>query len=134
MKHDWPDDDSQIETENINLLMKTLRTRLEDSADIFSTDLMIGFITNSLSLFNETPPFTCFSFGDTDFIQQFRDILVKGAILLMLSGKALIDVGFDSLPSIVDLMQTKWKVELNAHLEEIKTIKSNIATFAIWRR
>jgi hypothetical protein len=143
---------SQTSIHNINLLMKTLRARLDSmgkvktkdeygneiyaECDIFSIATMVSFIVNSLSLFNGIPHFTLFTFEDTDFIQQFHDVLVQGAAIMALSSKALIEKGSEfSLtdqgvdykpPSVADLMQTEWSTELTNHTDKVKLIKQNM--------
>lgn len=148
---------SQVAIHNINLLMKTLRARLDSmgkiktkdsygneiyaDCDIFSVATLVSFIADSLSMFNEIPHFTMYTFDQTDFVQQFHNILVQGAVLMALSSKALIEKGSEfSLsdqgvdfkpPSVADLLQTEWSTELSNHFEKIKLIKQNMKPYPL---
>jgi len=143
---------SQIAIHNINLLIKTLRARLDSrgkvkstdqwgndvyvDCDIYNIDSLVSFIANSLSLFNEIPHFTFFTFEDTEIIAQFHDVIVQGATLMALSSKALLERGREfqindqgiqfTPPGVSDLMQTEWAAELANHFEKVKLIKFNM--------
>lgn len=143
---------SQISIHNINLLIKTLKARLDSSGkvqstdeygnivyvdcDIYSTEQLAAFLANSLTAFNQIPHFTFYTFEDTDMIQQFHDVIVQGATLMALAGKALLEKGKEfqitdnslslPLPGVSDMMQTEWAAELANHWEKVKMIKANL--------
>lgn len=143
---------SQTAIRNINILLKTLRARLDSrgktvmkdefgndvlvDCDIFSIDSLVSFIADSLASFNEIPHFTAFTFEDTEFLKIFHNIIVQGATLMALSSKALLERGREfqftdngvnfNPPTVSELMNTEWQAELNNHFEKIKLIKQNM--------
>lgn len=148
---------SQVAIHNINLLLKTLRARLDSSGkiltkdaygndiyvdcDIYSVAQLVSFLANSISLFNEIPVFSFFTFEDSEFIAQFHDVLVQGAALMALASKSLLERGrefkltdnginFD-LPTVSELMQTQWSTALANHFEKVKLIKTSMRPAAI---
>lgn len=143
---------SQVAIRNINKLLKTLKARLNSAGkaksvdqfgndiyvdcDIYSVDVLVTFLANSLTLFNEVPYFTFFTFDDTNIIDQFHDIIVQGGTLMALSSKALIERGREfqisdngvqfTPPTVSELLSTEWQSELANHTEKIKMIKNNM--------
>jgi len=148
---------SQEATININYLLKALRARLKSSGkvrskdqygnqvfidcDIYSTDQLVTFLADSLTLFNEIPHFTNFTFDDTDIIRQFLNIIVQGATLLALSSQALIERGREfqitdngvnfNPPTVSELLNTQFSTELTNHMEKLKMIKASMKPSAI---
>lgn len=137
---------------NINLLLKSLRARLNSSGktrvrdefgnikfldcDIYNVDDLVSFIAMSLSEFNQIPHFTEFTFEDTPIIELFHNVLVQGATLFALSSQALIErgrefqitdngIGFTP-PTVSELLNTQWSTELANWYEKIKLIKHNM--------
>jgi hypothetical protein len=137
---------------NINNLLKSLRARLKSAGkrkttdeygnvvykdcDIYSTDQLVSFVAQALTMFNEIPHFTSFTFDDTDIIELFHDVLVQGASLIALSSQALIErgrefnitdngIGFTP-PTISEMLNTQWQTELNNWWEKVKLIKHNM--------
>jgi hypothetical protein len=82
------DELSQVAIDNINDLLNHLRGNKD--CDIYSVDELVDFINQSLSIFNETPPFTSFAWDDTSIIKQIDDVLVQGSIYLALATKSRI--------------------------------------------
>lgn len=143
---------SQIAIMNINKILKALRARLNSSGkskakdkygnviyidcDIFSVDVLVTFIADSLTLFNEIPHFTEFTFDDVEFVKQFQNVLMQGALLMALSSKALIERGREftisdnginfTPPTVSDMLSTQWSAELTNHTEKVKQIKANM--------
>lgn len=143
---------SQIAICNINNLLKSLKARLNSAGksvgkdgygnviyhdcDIFSIDSLVTFLASSITLFNEVPHFTFFSFENTEIVQQFHDVIVQGALLWALASKALIERGREfnitdngisfTPPAISELLNTQWTTELNNHWEKVKLIKGNM--------
>jgi hypothetical protein len=75
---------------NINKLLKTLKIKLKNNdCDIYTIDELIIFLNIILSMFNETPHFTMFSWEDTVIIEQFHDVLTQGALYLVLGGTVI---------------------------------------------
>lgn len=148
---------SRCAIHNINLLLKTLRARLTSrgmtvskdehgnktfiTCDIFQLDDLIAFLAQSLSLYNETPHFTFFTFDDTWFVQVFHDVIVQGAVLMALSSKALIERGREGQitdnglswnpSSVSEMLSTQWGTELQNHWDKIKMIKGNMKPAAL---
>jgi hypothetical protein len=145
-------DYSQTAINNINHLLKSLRARLNAAGkhrttdefgnviykdcDIYSTDDLVSFVAQALSMFNEIPHFTFFTFEDTVIIEQFHDVLVQGATLIALSSQALIErgrefqindngIGFTP-PTISELLSTQWSTELTNWWDKVKLIKHNM--------
>ena len=137
---------------NINLLLKSLRARLDSrgkarfkdefgndvfvDCDIFSVEQLVSFLGISLSMFNQIPHFTFFTFEDGDIIAQFHEMIVQGGAIYALSSKALLERGREfqlndsgvqfTPPTVSELMQTEWSAELNIHLEKLKMIKASM--------
>jgi len=148
---------SQLAICNINRLLKSLRGRLDSrgkskfcdefgnpvyvDCDIFSPDQLVTFLELGLSMFNEIPHFTNFTFEDTQIIDQFREVLVQGATIYALSSKALLERGREfSLtdnginfvpPGVSDIMSTQYSAEMTQNFEKIKLIKSQMKPFPI---
>lgn len=137
---------------NINLLLKSLRARLDSQGksrfqdefgndvfvdcDIFSVEQLVSFLAISLSMFNEIPHFTFFTFEDTDIIAQFHEMFVQGGAMYALSSKALLERGREfqltdngvnfNPPTVSELMQTEWSAMLSQYFEKIKFIKNSM--------
>lgn len=143
---------SQIAIKNINKLIKSLKARLNSAGkakaadafgnviyvdcDIFSVDMLTTFIATALWDFNQVPYFTFFDFDDSDFIEQFGEILVEGATLYSLASKALIERGREfqitdnglnfNPPTVSELMQTQYSTLLAHYWEKLKYIKNSL--------
>jgi len=143
---------SQIAICNINNIMKSLRRRLKSSGkarrldeygnavykdcDVFTVDELVAFICQSLTMFNEVPHFTMFTWEDTPIIEQFHDVLVQGSLYLALGAQALIErgrefqiqdngVGFTP-PTISELLNTQYQKEMDNWWDKVKLIKHNM--------
>ena len=143
---------SQTAIRNINVLIKTLQARLNSrgkatvkdefgndiliDCDIYSIETLTSFLANSISLFNEIPHFTFFTFEDTEFIKIFHDVIVQGATLMALASKALIERGREfqfndngisfTPPTVSELLNSQHGTELANHWEKVKLIKANM--------
>lgn len=143
---------SQVAIQNINLLLKELKARLNSrgihvstdefgnkiytDCDIFTTDQLVTFLVTSMQMFNETPAFTYFTFDDTPIINTFSGILVQGASLIALSSQALIERGREMTitdssvsytpPTLSDILSTQWSTEFTNWNERVKMIKFNM--------
>lgn len=143
---------SQTAIRNINVLIKTLRARLDSrgkatvkdefgndiliDCDIYSVEQLTSFLANSISLFNETPHFTFFTFEDTEFIKIFHDVIVQGATLMALASKSLLERGREfqfqdngisfTPPTVSELLNSQFGTELNNHWEKVKMIKNSM--------
>jgi len=143
---------SQLAIHNINVLLKSLRARLDSrgkvnttdewgndvyvDCDIYGVDNLVSFLGNSLTMFNEIPHWTLFTFEDTEILQQFHDVIVEGAELLALSSKMLLERGREfqltdqginfNPPSVAELMNSRWSTLLTHHFEKVKLIKFNM--------
>lgn len=140
---------------NINKLIHLLKTRLASSSkaksidkngnycyvdlDIYSPEVLAGFLTLSLSDFNQNPPFSYFSFEDTSFTEFFAEVLVSGATLYALSSQALIERGREfsvsgngidfNPPTVSEMLETQYSALLSCHWEKVKNIKQSIHLF-----
>jgi hypothetical protein len=149
---DVPFNYSQTAILNINKLLKGLKARLKSSGksagvdqfnnpiyvdcDIYSTDQLVTFLAQSLSMFNQIPHFTMFEFHHTEIITIFYDILVQGATLLALSSQALIERGREyslsdngvslTPPTISELLNTQWSTELTNYMDKCKMAKATM--------
>ena len=143
---------SQIAIYNINKCLKALRARLNSSGkvltkdsfgndiyvdcDIYSVDMLVTFLADSLSLFNEIPHFTSFTFDDSEIIAQFQNVIVQGALIFALASKALIERGREfsisdnglnfTPPTMSDILGTQYQKEMDNHMEKLKMIKQNM--------
>lgn len=143
---------SQVAIRNINLLIKSLRARLKASGvhkvkdefgndvyrqcDIFNVDELVSFLAMSLSMFNQVPHFTGFTFEDTGIIELCHAILVQGAVIVALSGQALIErgrefnindngIGFTP-PTMSEILNSQYGTELTNYTETIKYLKDSM--------
>lgn len=140
---------SQNATRNINKVLKGVRRRLNSAGktaskdqfgnaiyvdcDIFNLDTLITFVCQSLTMFNEEPHFTMFTWEDTYIIDQFYNVLVQGAVILALASQALIERGSEynlsdngisfTPPTVAELLSSQWSTELTNHTDKIKRIK-----------
>jgi hypothetical protein len=143
---------SQNAIMNINKILKALKARLNSSGksrgrdqygnvvyidcDIFSVDMLVTFIADVLTEFNQIPHFTEFTFDDTEFVKMFQAILVQGATIRALSSKALIERGREftisdnginfTPPTVSEMLSTQWNTELTNFTEKLKQIKANM--------
>jgi len=150
-------DYSQLEIQNINKLLKTLRARLssrgkskqKDSygnniyvdCDIFSVDLLVTFLANSLTMFNEIPHYTFITFADTDLLNQFHNLLVEGAAINALASKAILekaseqsitDSGINFVaPAVSEILNTQYSTMLTAYIEKLKFVKNSLKPYPI---
>ncbi len=143
---------SQTAICNINNLLKSLKHRLKShgkarrtdeygnpiykDCDIFTVDELVAFLCQALSMFNEIPHFTMFTWEDTPIIEQFHDILTQGGLYLALGAQALIErgrefqiqdngIGFTP-PTISELLNTQYQKEMDAWYDKCKTIKRSM--------
>lgn len=145
-------DYSQDAIRNINKILKAVKARLNSSGkskgrdaygnviyvdcDIYSVDVLVTFIADSVGWFNEIPHLTNFTLDDSEFVNQFFHILVQGAVILALGSKALIERGREftisdnginfTPPTVSELLNTQWSTELTNHTERLKSIKQNL--------
>lgn len=143
---------SQVSIRNINKLLKTLKARLNSSGkakttdpfgnviyvdcDVFSNDMLITFIANAITDFNQVPYFTFFTFDDTPIIDQFHDIIVEGATLMALASQALIERGREfqitdngvsfTPPTVSELLNTQYSTLLTNYTDKLKYIKNSM--------
>lgn len=143
---------SQTATININKLIKSLKARLNSAGkaksvdsfgnviyvdcDIFSIDMLVTFLATALTDFNQVPFFTFFTFDESDFVDQFMEILVEGATLYALASKALIERGREFSitdnginfvpPTVSELMMTQYNTLLTHYWDKLKMIKASL--------
>jgi len=150
-------DYSQIAIANINKLLKLLKRRLNSagkvkstdkygnviyiSCDIFSVDQLVTFLAGALWDFNQVPYFTNFTFDDSNFVNQFGEILVEGATIYALASRALIEKGNEynvsdngisfTLPTVSDLLNSQWSTTLTNYWDKLKYIKNSLRPHAL---
>jgi hypothetical protein len=143
---------SQAAIYNINELLKILKARLNSSGkalakdnygnsyyvdcDIFSTDMLVTFLATALMEFNQIPYFTYFTFDDSEFINQFGEILVEYATIYSLASKMIIERGREfqlsdngltfTPPTVSELMNTQYGSLLASYDNKIKYIKNSL--------
>jgi len=143
---------SQEAISNINLMLKTLKARLDSAGkakfkdkngndvfvdcDIYTVEQLTSFLVWSLERFNEIPHFTLFTFEDTDMMMQFHAVIVQGATLFALSSKSLLERGREfqltdngvnfNPPTVSELMSTQWAASLTNYWEVVQYIKKNL--------
>ena len=148
---------SQEAIQNINIIMKGVRTRLSSSGlakttdafgnvtyqncDIFSVDQLTVFIVGALSAFNQIPTFTAFTFESSEIIKIFWEVLVQHAVIYALGSKALLERGREFNitdngvsfvpPSMSELLNTQFSAELGNWTEKVKLIKQNMKPAAL---
>ena len=141
---------SQLAIFNINKLIKTLKARLNSSGkskstdsfgnviyvdcDIFSIDMLVSFLANALSDFNQIPFFSFYTFEDLPSI--FHDIIVEGATITALASQALIERGREftisdnsvnfTPPSMSEALMTQYSTLLSNYTDKLKMIKSSL--------
>lgn len=80
-------DYSQEAINNINIVLKLIKLRLNNwhrEFDVYTTDQMVSFATESLSRLNCIPPFTNLKWDDTSYLQPlYNDLADMAACLLM---------------------------------------------------
>jgi len=139
---------------NINNLLKSLRARLKSQGkarrtdeygnviykdcDIYTVDELVSFLCRSLSMFNEVPHFTFFTWEDTPIMEQFHDVLVQGGLYLALGAQALIERGREfqindngtgfTPPTISELLNTQYQKEMDAWWDKCKVIKYSMSS------
>lgn len=152
---DIPYDYSQVAIRNINKLLKTLRARLRSrgkvkakdaygndiyiTCDIYDLNTLLALLGNSLSLFNEVPHFTLFTFDDTPFVDQFHDLIVEGAVMNAMQSQALLETGLNfqisdsgvgfTPPNIGEMLNTQFNTLYGQLFERIKFIKNSFKPF-----
>ena len=143
---------SQDAIRNINKLLKSLKARLNSAGkakatdvygnvvyvdcDIFTIDMLVTFLGTALWDFNQVPFFTFFQFDDSNFVEQFGEILVEGATLYALASKALIERGREfqitdnglnfNPPTVSEIMMTQYSSLLTHYWEKLKYIKNSL--------
>jgi hypothetical protein len=145
-------DFSQNAIRNVNKLIKALKTRLNSDGkakstdaygnviyvdcSIYSIETLTNTLAQSLTMFNETPYFTFFTFEDTDMVNQFFNVIIDGATLIALASQALIERGREfaitdngvsyTPPLVSELLNTQYTTLLTAHTEHLKYIKNSL--------
>lgn len=140
---------SQDAIKNINRLLKPLKKKLSSNksitdkqenivyidGDIFSIETLVSALASSLTLFNECPLFSRFSFDETGFIDEHGPLLIEGAFVILLGTRSLIEAGKKefvtkddgisfSVPTISELLTTSYSVEIQNYCEKVKRTKS----------
>jgi len=142
---------------NINKIIKVMRARLSSQGkarikdeygnykyidcDIYTIPQLATFAAVSLPAFNEIPHFTWYTWEDTDFVDQFLDVLAQHATVFALASKVMLERGreFDITdngtsfrpPGVSDVLQTQYTTELNNWWEKVKLIKQNMKPMGI---
>lgn len=143
---------SECATNNINKIMKSLKSRLNSSGkaksadaygnttyvdcDIFSIANLTTFIATALSDFNQVPFTTYFTFDEDYFVDQYLEILVEGATLYALCSQDLMERGREfqltdnglnfNMPTVSELMNTQYTTLLSHYWEKLKYIKNSL--------
>jgi hypothetical protein len=153
-------DFSDEEIAGVNVLLKYLKSRLRsegkkpsrdefgafitdgygelimEDCPVFSDEIMVCFLCQSLSEFNMVPFFTSYNFSDTVIKTLFSSAIVEGAYIVALASQALIEKGRDfqitdggisyQPPQLGDFLQGHYQNWLTTYRERLKFIKSSI--------
>lgn len=157
---DFVFDFSPEEIKGINILLKFLKARLRsvgkkpqrdefgaflydgygqlvtEDCDVFTNDVLVALLMQSLSEFNSTPFFTAYSFAEHLIQNLFAQTIVEGAYVFALASQSLIEKGRDFTisdggvsyqpPQLGDFLNTHYSNWLTSHRERIKFIKMSI--------
>lgn len=153
-------DFSAEEIYGINILLKFLKARLRsigkkpqrdefgafiydgygqlitEDCDVFTNDILVALLMQSLSEFNSTPFFTNYSFADSIIQTLFTQVIVEGAYVFALASQSLIEKGRDFTitdggisyqpPQLGDFLSTHYGTWLTSYRERVKFIKLSI--------
>ena len=153
-------DFSKEEINGINVLLKYLKARLRSdgkkpqrdefgafirdaqgeltykTCNVFSDEILVCFLCQSLSEFNMIPFFTTFSFADRIIYTTFSQIIVEAAMVFALASQALVEKGRDFTisdggvsyqpPALGDFLASQYNNFLSNYRERVKFIKNNI--------
>jgi len=145
-------DYSQRAIRNINKLIAMIKMRVANDAkakiedvwsnivyvdcNIFSVSTITTAIATSITSFNQIPFFTFFTFEDTEFIEQFAEILVEGATYNLLAAQALLEQGKQftindqgasyTPPAVGEMLNTQYGGLLTHYWEKLKYIKASM--------
>ncbi len=153
-------DFSQQELEGINVLLKYLKARLRsdgkkpkrdkfgafvydsygelvtEDCNVFTDEILVCFLCQSLSEFNSTPFFTSYLFSDQIIYKTFANIIVEGAYVVALASQALVEKGRDFTisdggisyqpPALGDFLQSHYQNWLTTYRDRLKFIKASI--------
>jgi hypothetical protein len=148
---------SQTAILNINKVLKILKARLNNNGkaksvdrfgnvifvdcNVFSDEILVTFIANAMSEFNQIPYFTWFNWEDTPIVDQFMDILAERATIDALASQALIEKGREfqindngvsfTPPMVAEILQTQYSTMLTSFNERLKYIKNSMRPHAI---
>ena len=140
VKHDY----SQEEVRGINILLKTLNSKLRNVAfksdgtrcDVFDQDDLIEFICAGLSEFNATPTITGFNFADQAVYTTFKDVITTGAMLQAWYGQSILEAGKEwtvtdngvtiNPPQISAAITNIYNSQLSDYRAKLKEIKRNL--------
>lgn len=140
---------SQDEIYGINILMKTLRTRLRNNqtlptglqCDIFESNDLADFLNAALSDFNSTPTITTYLFSSPMIYNLFSDVIVEGAYIKALAALAPIQAGSEltitdngtslTPPQISSMIMNVATTMLSDYRARLKEIKRNHRPSAI---
>ncbi len=150
-------DFDENEIYGINILLKFLKARLRsvgkkpqrddfgaflydgygelitEDCDVFTNDVLVANLMQSLSEFNSTPFFTNYSFADPLIQTLFTQVIVEGAYVFALASHSLIEKGRDFTisdggisyqpPSLGDFISSHYGTWLTTYRERVKFIK-----------
>lgn len=145
-------DYSQRAIFNINKLLKGLKARLNNNGksqstdsygniiyidcNVFADEMLVAFLADSISNFNQIPYFTFFTFEDDWFVSQFFQVLVEGATYEVLASVALIEKGREytindngvsfTPPQTAELLASEFGTILTNYWEKLKMIKASM--------
>jgi hypothetical protein len=153
-------DFSDEEIYGINILLKFLKARLRsvgkkpqrdefgkfiydgygelitEDCDVFTNDVLVALLMQSLSEFNSTPFFTNYSFSDPLIQTLFTQVIVEGAYVFALSSQSLVEKGRDFTisdggisyqpPQLGDFLSTHYSNWLTSYRERVKFIKMSL--------
>jgi hypothetical protein len=133
-----PETHSELATKNINFLLRELDHRIERDGvpNLFPTDTKVNLLANALSMINETPPFTCFTFEDTGFVRLWTVRIAEGAKLMteVMINAYLLCIPISNPPKVSEILTTRYDKDFQQWCEENREVKIGIDWYKPWGR
>lgn len=148
------------EINGINILLKLLKMRLRsngqkpvrnqygafvydedgnlvmEECNVFSDDILVGFLMMALSDFNGIPFFTTYTFADEIIRTLFASFIIEGAYIFAIASQALVEKGREfnisdggvnyTPPVLADLLTNQFSTWMNSYRERVKFVKNSI--------
>jgi len=148
------------EINGINILLKLLKMRLRsngtkpvrdrygafvydedgnlvtEECNVFSDDILVGFLMMALSDFNAIPFFTTYQFSDEIIKTLFASFIIEGAYIFAIASQALIEKGREftisdggvnyTPPQLEGVLTSQFSTWMTSYRERVKFVKNSI--------